>query len=64
MAHINDQPHAIHLGDNSAAHAGDAGILALIASGGQQRLVVIGQLHEARTQHVADFDKPDIILDW
>ena len=33
-----------------------------LAAGGQQGLIVVGQLHETCTETVPDFDKADIIL--
>ena len=64
MAHIDNQTDTVHLGDNGPSHAGQAGVIRLITAGRQQRLVVIGQLHEACAKRVADLDKADIILDW
>ena len=36
MAHIHDKPDPIHFCNDGPPHAGDAGILGFIATGGQQ----------------------------
>jgi hypothetical protein len=64
VAHVDDQADPVHLGDDLATHAGDAGVLGLVAAGRQQGLVVVAELHEARAQGVADPDQPDIVFDW
>ena len=62
MAHINDQPDPVHFLDRLPAKAGKAGIFCLITSGGKQGLVIIGQLHEAATQLMQDFNQANIIF--
>ena len=49
VAHVDDEPDAIHFFNHLATHARDAGILRFVAARGQQRLVVISQLHETGT---------------
>jgi hypothetical protein len=63
MAHVDDKAHAVHLGDDLAAHAGEARILRLVAARRQQRLVVVAQLHEAQAERVQDLHQADIVLD-
>ena len=63
VAHVDDEPDTVHLADDLATHAGDAGVLGLVAAGGEQGLVVVGQLHEPRAERVADLDEPDVVLD-
>ena len=53
-----DHADAVHLRDHLAAHAGDAAILRLVAAGAEQRLVVVGELHEAYAERVQDLDEP------
>ena len=38
-------------------------ILGLVAAGREQALVVVGELHEADAERVADLDEADIVLD-
>ena len=63
MAHIDDKSDTVHLGNNSAAHAGQASVIFLIAACRQKRLVVVGQLHEPCAERVTDLDKADVVLD-
>ena len=63
MAHVDDHADAVHLRHHLFAHAGQAGIVILVAARRQQRLVVVGQLHEADAELVADLDQTDVVLD-
>ena len=62
MAHIHNQPDTVHLCNHFAAHAGDTAICAFITARGQKRLIIIGQLHKARTKTMPDFHQADIIF--
>ena len=63
MAHVHDHADPVHLRHHRAAHAGQAGVVILIAARGQQRLVVVAQLHEAQAKRVQDLHEADVILD-
>ena len=62
MAHIDHHADPVHFPDHLLAHAGDAGILCLITSRRQQRLVVIAQLHKPTTKFMQHLNQPNIIL--
>ena len=62
VGHIHHHADAVHFGHHLAAHTGQARVVMLITARRQQRLVVIGQLHEPDTQLVADFDQTDVVL--
>jgi hypothetical protein len=63
VAHVDHQADTIHFCDDFAPHTRDARVLGLVTAGGEQRLVVVGQLHETRAQRMQNFDQPDIVLD-
>mmetsp|Transcript_27102 Transcript_27102/g.49404 ORF Transcript_27102/g.49404 Transcript_27102/m.49404 type:complete len:234 (-) Transcript_27102:2663-3364(-) len=63
MAHVHHQTNAIHLLDHLFAHTGHARVFGLITAGRQQRLIVVGQLHEPCTKGVDNLDQADVILD-
>ena len=62
MAHVDNQAHAVHFLDDLFAHAGHATVVGLVASTGQQRLVVVGELHKPRTKGVDYFNQADVVL--
>ena len=62
MTHIHHQTNAIHFANHLPSHAGNTGVFRLITPCGQQRLVIITQLHEPRAQTMHNFHKPDIIF--
>ena len=62
MAHVHDQADPVHLLDHLLAHAGQPHVLSLVTTGRQQRLVVIGELHETGAERVQDLDQPDVVL--
>ena len=63
MAHVHHEPDAVPLLDHLPAHAGQPGVVGLVAARRQKRLVVVAQLHEARAERVDDLDEADIVLD-
>ena len=62
MAHVDHEADAVHLGDHLAAHTGQAGVVLLVAARGQQRLVVVAELHEAQAERVEDLHEADVVL--
>jgi hypothetical protein len=63
VRHVDHQAHPVHLLDDLPAHAGDARVLRLVATGGEQALVVVAELHEAGAEVVQDLDQADVVLD-
>jgi hypothetical protein len=63
VGHVHDETHPVHLLDDPASHAGDAGVLGFVAAGRQQRLVVVGELHETCTERVTDLHEIDVVFD-
>ena len=63
VRHVDRKADPVHLVHRLATHAGQARILALIAAGREQRLIVVGELHESQAQRVENLGEPDVILD-
>ena len=49
--------------DHLAPEAADAVVFALVATAGQQALVVVGQLHDEHPELAEDFHQGDVVLD-
>ena len=62
MGHIHHHANPVHFFDNFTPHAGQACIIIFITTRRQERLIVIGQLHEPRAQAVQNFDQANIIF--
>ena len=63
MAHVDYQTDSVHLPNHLATHTRNPRVFLFIATCGQQRLIVVGQLHESNPQLVANFDPINVILD-
>ena len=62
MAHINNHSHAVHFGDDLFAKPGDATVLSLISTSGEQGLVVVRQLHKADAQLMPNLNQTQIFF--
>src|SRR5215469_8511361 len=63
MREIDRHADPVHLGDHLATHTGYTAVLPLHPAAAEQRLIVVGELHETYAEIVKDLDQSDVILD-
>ena len=63
VRHIHDHAHPVHLADDLLPKAGQPAVFFLIATAGQQALIVVSELHDHETKPPHHLNQTDLVFD-